>query len=49
MSMICEECGSDKIGYDAWVDQDGNVVGGPYDNCLCMECGHNTAVEERDM
>jgi hypothetical protein len=38
MSTICSECGSDNIGYDAWVDKDGNVVGGPYDNSMCMDC-----------
>ena len=49
MSMICSECGSHNIGYDAWVDQDGNLVGGPYDNAMCMDCEHSTVVEERDI
>jgi hypothetical protein len=49
MSMICEQCHSDRIGYDAWVDQDGNVIGGPYDNCLCMDCGSSSVIEERDL
>jgi hypothetical protein len=49
MSMICEQCESDRIGYDAWVDQDGNVIGGPYDNCQCMDCGSSNVIEERDV
>jgi hypothetical protein len=39
MIFICRDCGSDRIGFDAWVDKDGNVIGGPYDNSLCMDCG----------
>jgi hypothetical protein len=46
--MICEQCESNRIGYDAWVDQDGNVIGGPYDNCQCMDCGSDNIIEERD-
>ena len=49
MSMICQDCESDNIGGDAWVDQDGNVVGGPYDNCQCMDCGSDNVIEERDI
>jgi hypothetical protein len=48
MSTICSECESSRIGYDAWVDQDGNLIGGPYDNCMCMDCGSSNVVEERD-
>lgn len=36
MSMICSECGSDSIGWDAWVDENNEIIGGPYDNCQCM-------------
>jgi len=39
MSLKCKICYSDNIGWDAWVDKDGNIIGGPYDNCQCMECG----------
>lgn len=49
MSMVCQDCESDNIGWDAWVDQDGNVVGGPYDNCQCMDCGSDNITEERDI
>jgi len=48
MSTICSECGSSNIGYDAWVDQDGNLVGGPYDNAMCMDCSSPNVEEERD-
>lgn len=27
------------IGWDAWVDSNGEVCGGPYDNSQCMGCG----------
>lgn len=27
------------IGYDAWVDSNGEVCGGPFDDHSCMECG----------
>jgi hypothetical protein len=49
MSTICSECGSSNIGYDAWVDKHGNVVGGPYDNAMCMDCSSPNVEEERDM
>jgi hypothetical protein len=39
MSSTCNDCGSDNIGWDAWVDENNEVVGGPYDNCQCMDCG----------
>lgn len=47
MSMICDVCGSDQIGWDAWVDENGEVIGGPYDNCQCMDCGSNDVIEEK--
>jgi predicted nucleic-acid-binding Zn-ribbon protein len=46
VTVICKDCGSDRIGFDAWVDKDGNVIGGPYDNSLCMDCGCEEIVEE---
>lgn len=30
-------CGA-EIGYDAWVDSNGDVNGGPFDNSICLEC-----------
>jgi hypothetical protein len=47
MSMICEDCKSYNIGWDAWVDQDGELLAGPYDNCQCMDCGSDNVIEER--
>jgi predicted nucleic-acid-binding Zn-ribbon protein len=46
VTVICKDCGSDRIGFDAWVDKDGNVIGGPYDNSLCMDCGCEEIVEK---
>jgi hypothetical protein len=48
MSTICEDCGGNNIGWDAWVDENGEVIGGPYDNCLCMDCGCSSVIEEED-
>jgi DNA-directed RNA polymerase subunit RPC12/RpoP len=39
MSYICQDCNSNNIGWDAWVDQDGELLAGPFDNCQCMDCG----------
>jgi hypothetical protein len=33
------ECCHATIGYDAWVDSNGDICGGPYDDSICMECG----------
>ena len=37
---VCAECGSEHIGYDAWVKLEPNgivgVVGGPYDESQCL-------------
>jgi hypothetical protein len=33
------ECCHATIGYDAWVDSNGDVCGGPYDHCICTGCG----------
>jgi len=46
VTVVCKDCGSDRIGFDAWVDKDGNVIGGPYDNSLCMDCGCEEIVEK---
>ena len=42
---FCLECQSLDVGWDAWVDADGGVCGGPYDHCQCMECG-STNIDE---
>ena len=48
MSTICSECGSDNVGFDAWVDENGEVIGGPYDNSMCMDCeATDCAIEEK--
>lgn len=49
MSYICLDCESANIGWDAWVDQDGQLIGGPYDNCECMDCGSTNIEEERNI
>lgn len=33
----CTECGG-EVWFDAWVDLEGNVAGGPYDNTFCEQC-----------
>lgn len=32
------ECCHAEIGYDAWVDSNGVLNGGPFDNCICTNC-----------
>jgi hypothetical protein len=39
MSYICQDCNSNNIGWDAWVDDNGELLAGPFDNCQCMDCG----------
>jgi hypothetical protein len=39
MSYICQDCKSNNIGWDAWVDEYGELLAGPFDNCQCMDCG----------
>jgi len=48
MSMICEQCESTDIGYDAMVDKDGGLVR-MYDSCECLTCGSSNVIEERDV
>lgn len=49
MIIICSKCGSINIGYDAWVDKDGNLVGGPYDHTMCMDCeSFDSAIEKEE-
>lgn len=33
------ECCHAEIGYDAWVNSAGEVNGGPFDDCICINCG----------
>jgi len=33
----CEECGG-EVMFDAWVDVNGEVMQGPFDECRCSEC-----------
>jgi hypothetical protein len=33
----CDECG-DEVWFDAWVDLNGELAGGPYDNTYCNTC-----------
>jgi len=47
MSMICKDCGSVDIGYDALVDKDGGLVR-MYDSGECLDCGSTNIVEERN-
>ena len=47
---VCDECGGD-VWFDAWVDINGDVAGGPYDNTWCDTCegeASYTEVEEDD-
>lgn len=37
----CGLCGSHDIGWDGWIDSNGEVCGGPYDNYQCMDCGED--------
>jgi hypothetical protein len=48
MSMICEQCESTDVGYNAMVDKYGDLVR-MYDSCECLECGSTNIVEERDI
>ena len=41
---ICRDCGSDHIGWDAWADENGEVIS-VMDHHECLECERtNTAV-----
>ena len=33
----CDECGG-EVWFDAWVDLNGQVAGGPYDTTFCSAC-----------
>ena len=37
MTYVCNICKSDNIYFDAWVDQNGEVVS-TFDNCYCPQC-----------
>lgn len=36
--VYLSECCHAEIGYDAWVDSNGALNGGPYDNSICTNC-----------
>jgi len=38
------ECG-DEVWFDAWVDLNGQLAGGPYDNTFCPTCEGEAAYE----
>ena len=44
----CGVCGSGNIGWDAWVGQDNEIVGGPYDENQCMDCGSSDLKERTE-
>lgn len=48
MSMICQDCDSYDIGFDAMVDTNGDPVR-IYDSCECLDCGSTNVAEERDV
>jgi hypothetical protein len=46
--QVCSECGSEDILFDAFVDQNGEVVS-TFDDCFCPECdGECTPVEQKE-
>jgi hypothetical protein len=48
MSMMCKDCESFDIGYDAVVDKNGDPVR-IFDTGECLDCGSSNIVEERDI
>ena len=48
MSMMCSKCGSDRVGFDAWVDENGNIIGGPYDHSMCLDCEAFDSATEKE-
>ena len=41
----CNECGG-EVWFDAWVDLNGELAGGPYDNTHCETCGGEASYTE---
>ena len=39
--LRCKECGSNSIGWDAWVDEEGEVIN-TFDNYVCLDCEQHT-------
>ena len=35
---VCKNCGSDNLGSEALVDENNEVVAGPYDDTQCLYC-----------
>jgi hypothetical protein len=48
---VCSKCGSDHLGWDAWADENGQVIGVmDFNQCLDAECGaESTAVLRIDL
>lgn len=47
MSIICQNCGSMDIGYDAIVDKHGDPVR-IFDSGECLDCGSTNFIEENN-
>ena len=43
----CDECGG-EVWFDAWVDLNGELAGGPYDNTFCETCEGEASYTEAD-
>ena len=45
--QVCNACGNEDIWFDAWVDQDGEVVS-TFDTCFCSVCDGECSPVEQD-
>tara|TARA_B100000214_G_C23650776_1_gene482783 strand:- start:232 stop:420 length:189 start_codon:yes stop_codon:yes gene_type:complete len=46
--LICSNCLSDQLVFDAQIDQDNNIVA-VLDNCTCNNCGkENSQIENKN-
>jgi len=45
--QVCSECGNEDILFDAFVDQNGEVVS-TFDDCFCPECDGECSPVEKD-
>ena len=46
--LCCKDCGSNNIGWDAWVDEDGEVIN-IFDNYICLDCKQSTPELVREL
>ena len=45
--LHCKKCGSSEIGWDAWVDENDEVIA-TFENYKCLNCGtENPEVVEK--